>query len=104
MPKITKLSKIIVVYDTIPNVVNMKFQVYLQIPGQIHFNCHSFSHGINLLFFKIYVLNEIFGGKMFSHSNFAKVIVYCSLPCSEFCSKYLTFMTVVFISNTTVRT
>ena len=70
MPKITKLSKIIVVYDTIPNVVNMKFQVYLQIPGEIHFNCHNFSHGINLLFFKIYVANEIFGGKMFSHSKF----------------------------------
>ena len=72
MPKITKLSKIIVVYDTIPNVVNMKFQVYLQIPGEIHFDCHNFSHGINILFFKIYVANEIFGGKMFSHSKFCK--------------------------------
>ena len=59
-------------YDTIANVVNMKFQVYLQIPGGIHFNCHNFSHDINLLFFKIYVLNEIFGGKMFSHSKFCK--------------------------------
>ena len=50
----------------------MKFQVYLHIPGEIHFNCHNFSHDINLLFFKIHVLNEIFGGKMFSHSKFCK--------------------------------
>ena len=97
--------KIIVVYNTIPNVVNMKFQDYLQIHGEIHFNCRNFSHDINLLFFKIYVLNEIFGGKMFSHSKFCKG--NCLLLTSLFWILLKVFNIhdcTFIISNTIVRT
>ena len=54
-----------------------------------------------LIFFssKFMYLMKYLVGKCFLISSFAKVIVYCSLPCSEFCSKYITFMTVLFISK-----